>query len=355
MSTIPFTPIEGFIALPRLRPLDHLPVSFGRDWTLRPPERTWRVQLKTLYAAVLHTFCLSNQAFLSFCKWEPLDSRRATTVDSQSMETPSISAHASHVDDALMSPVLSVTGEARAAEAVRGTSTVWIAGAGGVCALSGLAILAWLAANQPTFHQTIDNAQSARTPVIHQDSQATTRSLTDTLATQRPTLSGKLDAQTQSTPPVRAIDPPAFNPPAASTAATRPARRSNDAMPAHRHSMRREPARSPNGQTRRNNTQVVEKYQWHHVRDVRSASPSAITSSGSPAPSSAGPYSPFNPAELAGDKYTSITMSAATTLREAASRGHAPTTGTPSEAGDTQWMSHLSQRRVTEVPEQFLK
>jgi hypothetical protein len=358
MSTLPLTPIEGFIALPRLRPLDHLPISFGRDWTLRPPEHSWRAQLKALYAAVLHTICLSNQAILSFCKWEPLDTRRATAVVSQTMATHSISPRASHVDSARMPaqmPVLSMTSEADVAEVSRSASTAGIARAGGVCALSGIAILAWLALNQPVLHHTIDDEQSTPTPIINRDSEPTERSSIDALATRKPTANGKLDAQTQSTPSARVINPRASMPPSASTAATEPARLSNDAMPAHRHSTPRETTRSPHDQTRRNNTRVVEKIQWHQVAALRSAMSSAVASRGSAAPSSAGAYSPFNPAELAGDEYTSITMSAATTLRDTATHARSVTSGNPSEAGDTQWMSRLSQRRVTDVPEQFSK
>jgi hypothetical protein len=61
MSTIPLTLVEGAIAMPRLRPLRLVPTSFGRDWALRPPARNWRAEIKALYAAVLHTFCLTDQ------------------------------------------------------------------------------------------------------------------------------------------------------------------------------------------------------------------------------------------------------------------------------------------------------
>ncbi len=70
-TTIPFTLIEGAMALPSLRPLGQISRSFGREWSLLPPNVSFRVELKALYAAVLRTFCLSSDAIRSMCKWEP--------------------------------------------------------------------------------------------------------------------------------------------------------------------------------------------------------------------------------------------------------------------------------------------
>ena len=78
MSTIPFTPIQGYLAMPRLRPLGHVPASFGRDWALLPPGYSLRAELKALYAAMLRTFCMSDQAIRSLCRWSPPEERRAT-------------------------------------------------------------------------------------------------------------------------------------------------------------------------------------------------------------------------------------------------------------------------------------
>ncbi|MDR8399831.1 hypothetical protein NE850_26350 [Paraburkholderia sp. USG1] len=87
MSTIPFTPIEGYLALPRLRPLGHVPAPFGRDWALLPPGYSLRAELKALYAAMLRTFCLSDQAIRSLCRWSPLEEQRAIAVAAQSGST----------------------------------------------------------------------------------------------------------------------------------------------------------------------------------------------------------------------------------------------------------------------------
>jgi hypothetical protein len=75
----------------------------------------------------------------------------------------------------------------------------------------------------------------------------------------------------------------------------------------------------------------------------------------SPAPSTAGRYSPPAPAQLGIDEYADVTMSAATHLREIAPPPR-PVASNHSPGGNgTEWMNHLSQRRVTEVPDQFGK
>lgn len=66
-TTIPLTLIEGSMALPRLRPLGHLPAPFGRDWALLPPGYSLRAELKALYAAVLRTFCLNAETIRALC------------------------------------------------------------------------------------------------------------------------------------------------------------------------------------------------------------------------------------------------------------------------------------------------
>jgi hypothetical protein len=67
---IPFTPVEGAVALPSLRPLGPISQSLCREWALLPPNVSLRVELKVLYAAMLRSFCLSSQAIRSMCKWE---------------------------------------------------------------------------------------------------------------------------------------------------------------------------------------------------------------------------------------------------------------------------------------------
>jgi hypothetical protein len=70
-------------------------------------------------------------------------------------------------------------------------------------------------------------------------------------------------------------------------------------------------------------------------------------------PSSAGDFSPFAPPALGVDEYASIRMSANTHLRSNVSP--ARTQPQPANIDSTDWTNHVSQRRVTDVPEQFVK
>jgi hypothetical protein len=75
---------------------------------------------------------------------------------------------------------------------------------------------------------------------------------------------------------------------------------------------------------------------------------------GSPAPSARGAYSPPAPAQPGFDEYADVTMSAATPVRDVASSRSATSNRVPA-ASSTEWMNHMSQRRVTEIPDQFAK
>ena len=69
MTSTPLTLIEGAFALPRLRPLDRLPESLGRDWALLPLGQRCPAELESLYAALLRTVCTTDQQLLSFGQW----------------------------------------------------------------------------------------------------------------------------------------------------------------------------------------------------------------------------------------------------------------------------------------------
>ena len=137
MSTIPFTVIEGSMALPRLRPFGHVPAPFGRDWALLPPGYSLRAELKALYAAILRTFCMSDQAIRSLCRWSPLDERRATAAQAPVFEKPFDAA----AQLAVAVPPVPLHAYATAS---RGSGHHWSALAGGACVLGGAAMLGWI-------------------------------------------------------------------------------------------------------------------------------------------------------------------------------------------------------------------
>jgi hypothetical protein len=70
-------------------------------------------------------------------------------------------------------------------------------------------------------------------------------------------------------------------------------------------------------------------------------------------PSAAGEYSPFMPPALASSEYESVTMSARTDGANSAPSPRRQSTQGSVDASDTSWMTRMSQRRVTEVPELF--
>ena len=70
MSTFPFVQVQGALALPHIRPLARLPVSFGREWALTPPHSSLRAELRALYAAIMRTVCLSAEAFRAAARWD---------------------------------------------------------------------------------------------------------------------------------------------------------------------------------------------------------------------------------------------------------------------------------------------
>jgi hypothetical protein len=346
MSTIPFTLIEGAIAMPRLRPLRHVPTSFGRDWTLRPPAPGWRAELKALYAAVLHTFCLTDRAILSFCKWIPLDARRAAADLASSAPTVRrATADAAPREDARMvadGAVRSTTIDALAARAPNSASIHWVALAGGACAIGGVAMLAWVAFGHPEHRESTGNVKTADVAVISRESQLAKRPENDPVAAVKTDI-GDAGARARGATLARVDAKPVVAPASVVTPASAPNNVSRDKASSQRTTTRSVVANQPRGVAATR----------HHTSRTAAVPPTA--SRKSPAPSVAGDYSPFAPAELGVDEYAAIRMSAATHLRDIVAGPHAPTSGNPSEAGGTQWMDRMSHRRVTEVPEQFSK
>jgi hypothetical protein len=55
------------------------------------------------------------------------------------------------------------------------------------------------------------------------------------------------------------------------------------------------------------------------------------------------------------DEDASMTLSAGTHLRNTAPPARPASSINPSAIGGTEWINHMSQRRVTEVPDQFTK
>lgn len=364
MSTIPLTLIEGAIALPRLRPLDHLPAPFGRDWALLPPGHSWRTELKALYAAMLRTFCMSDKAIFSFCRWVPLNPRReaaaaspaaakrATVFDAPRDEASHVFAEAAAVPVAERPALRSLS---------RGAPPHWGALAGGACALSGAAMLAWIAFAHLAHRQATDDVKPVDTVTASLDAQpapSAQHRLSDSVATTE-AAAGHVNTKTRNAASARGGIAPIYAPVSTQTKATAASRTAaNDTVPRRRHALR-EPTDSSREKTRRHLARNGAANPQSHIAaisaDMRRIAVPAVVQQASPRPSAAGAYSPLAPARLGIDEYADVTMFAATHLRDIAPPVRPATSINPSAASGTEWINHMSQRRVTEVPDQFTK
>ncbi|MGF6568361.1 hypothetical protein ABH945_000437 [Paraburkholderia sp. GAS333] len=360
MSTIPLTLIEGAVAMPRVRPLRHVPTSFGRDWALLPPPRNWRAELKALYAAVLHTFCLTDQAILSLCKWVPLDARRAAAglaSSASALKRATVDAAAREptarvVDEGV---IHSTTIEAPVYRQPNGRSVRLGAVAGGACAIGGVAVLAWVAFGHPQQRYPASSVKSADVAIVSPGSEPAKRQATEAAATTGPH-AGEESAKVRSTTLARVEAKPVV----ASAAVVAPASASrdvsrDDAIARRNSSTHTLGGKSPSlrANARHGIERKVRVTTTRHDRS-RIAVPQ-IASRKSPAPSAAGDYSPLMPADLGIDEYESVTMSAATHLRPIVQRSRIATSADLTDPGGTRWSGRMSQRRVTDIPEQFSK
>ncbi|KAA1004705.1 hypothetical protein FVF58_31375 [Paraburkholderia panacisoli] len=368
MSTIPLTLIDGSIAMPSLRPLDHLPAPFGRDWALLPPGYSWRAELKALYAAMLRTFCMSDQTILSFCRWVPLSARRAPTSASAATakratvfeapreQAPCVLAEAT-VIPAVEQPAL--------ATVARNAPPHWGALAGGVCALSGAAMLTWIAFSHLAHRHTADDAKPVDRVTASLDAQVVERRVPDAATVHgvvREVVSeataAKVDARSGNmTSASGHVVPNHARPPASTEAAAAAPTVVNDALSRRRNAVR-EAVDSPRVKNRRHTARRAAANPLPRAAavndDMLHTAVPRTTQRVLPRPSAAGAYSPRASAQPGLDEYVDVTMSAATQLRDVASPRSSMSNNLPA-AGSTEWMSHLSQRRVTEIPDQFAK
>ncbi|WLE59886.1 hypothetical protein GIY62_04250 [Burkholderia plantarii] len=68
MSSIAFIEVEGRFTMPPSR--SAAPSSYGHEWVLLPAEAEPRAGIRSLYAAIVHTACLDVDAFLAACRWD---------------------------------------------------------------------------------------------------------------------------------------------------------------------------------------------------------------------------------------------------------------------------------------------
>jgi len=326
MSTVPFIQVEGSIALPRMRPLDRIPAMFGREWMLTQPHFCLRAEIRALYAAIMRTVCLSAEAFREACRWdlqhhcfpEPSAAPVHPGMTAGASQPPAKTKVVPHIDSARY------TGLRQAPSS--GTHRL----AGGACAIGGAALLAWIVAS----HTPHGEQKAATVPAVHPIRAAgdtASQRLSDVRAAHEhavaPTHSSSTDASAVATSSVArssANEPgyAAANHPAAPLRATLTGR----AARAHIVS-------GPRVESSRHQTRTL-------------AQP-VVTHRALSTYSEASDYSPHQPSASQDDDYASITTYAATyAAPHPANRPSVP-------VDSTDWVNHVSQRRVTEIPDRF--
>ena len=303
MSTIPLTLIEGRMALPRARPFDGLPVPFGREWALLPPNFSIRPQLKALYAAMLRTFCLSADAIRSMCRWESPLANAPTEVGAQT-------AFVVSTVDRLVTPTETVVASVALSPSTRKCAAL----AGGAVAAGGIALLTWIALKDTPVRQVQNVARPDTTArPVAQPLQPEVQAATVT------------SQGAHSEVDVRKAHNAVVN----ANATSKPTRRSNRHPTAH--------------------ARIAEYRAASHNVDTRrhTASRGSTTYRSAAMPSAAGRFSSRETLPAVTDEYASITMWARAHSGDMAPSHHAARTD------DISWMDHMKQRRVTEVPERF--
>ncbi|MGF6901746.1 hypothetical protein [Paraburkholderia sp. GAS348] len=316
MSTIsPSVRIEGSISQPRLRASDPFLPPFGNEWALLPPEGNLRAEL----GALLRTFCLHDETIWSMCHWaSPWPESPSAPMAVPPPLNDAMPLGASVLPDASamrMTPdVARVPGSSAHHVVVRAA-----------CAIGAAAVLIWVAFDDLPQRHAKPYATSAQLPDVakHTPAQAHPRDVGF------PTSGQTLAPATLQ--PHRV-----------------------EARPAHRvmrdeiHVMRFE-AHHPDSRTvssaRRSGRAVLSTAS-------PKLAPAAITHRSLARPSAAGRYSSFAPVTLGIDEYAAVTLPTDAPLHDAALVQPAVHRG---NFGDTEWMSHLPQRRITEVPGEFSK
>ncbi|WJF90977.1 hypothetical protein QS306_04780 [Paraburkholderia bonniea] len=440
-TTVPLTLIEGEMALPRLRPFDHLPAPFGYEWLLLPPNVSFRVELKPLYAAMLRTFCLDSHTIHSMCCWGPAAQPQAAVPDVAVSPAAAVISLPSVAETSLDIPR---TPAERAVPLPPPPSTRRHVIAGSVCALSGVALLGWLALSHSPAPKTTLLAQSPDTPAssshggpeVHRAASGTTVVTAQApVVPIAPLASAPLaSANLPAVPPVTALltmSSPASSVPAATAAAaaaapklaavppasdaavqasaktaappastgtstailaeqparpkaqastpratrstTQTARASHQDRTARQTAQQREARETRLAARRSRHPEAwnTDNERWAAMPDVAdSYIPPRTTRHPHATYSTAGAYSPPPPAPLMTQPYPSVTLSAGTLARDNASAlplppplprtntGAAAASANAAGAGaanGSDWMQRISQRRVTEVPDQFSK
>lgn len=392
MPTTPLTIIDGAMALPRSRPFNDVPAPFGRGWTLLAPSHRVDTGPHGLYGAVLKTFDLRDQPIRSFCRWvapnnqitdafaamtmgSAMGARIPEAVGEQEAEALRLRGglppvHSSFADS-LAAPEAPAFQDAFApvkahvaGPAARAPLMPRWALAGGACALSGAALLAWTALGHVDVRGPRNGNPTKRADiaVVERQSPAAHIPRRDTVdvsnrVAETSNLNGasavsvRQHAQTASVSgTARTVAPGGLTLHAPSTASIASHRLATTVRT-------RTPVAVRNDGDRR--TLYGHRPRADAVNHRRHAVDSASTIATSPTltrmlvkPSVAGSYSPPAPTQPGTSDYTFVDVSAS--IRHGSAAQQAPSANLDGSAGQ-QWSARLTHRRVTEAPDQFIK
>ncbi|WP_181156852.1 hypothetical protein [Paraburkholderia sp. BL21I4N1] len=222
--------------------------------------------------------------------------------------------------------------------------------AGGACALTGTALLAWIVLSHMPHRYAISESSPAKTIAVDHGAPLT-QSASDTASSPMNVKVDSANAQASTSDDASGkiiISTPAL---AESTA------HDSDYSTAQHRDDLHEKTGELHRAARHSNAKIVASYKAVYAAARKDRIPSAIDSTVAtqawPKPSADGAYSPFVPAQPSDEPYASVKMSAATPVRSVAPPPRSASATESSGTGETDWMSHLSQRRVTDIPDQF--
>ncbi|WP_027803981.1 hypothetical protein [Paraburkholderia dilworthii] len=409
MSTTPLTIVDGAMALPRSRPFDDVPAPFGRSWTLLAQDHRLDARLHVLYGAVLETFSFSDQPIRSFCRWVVPENRRADAtaaatnvgaaigmgmpgivggreaktsnisdsiawLDRVPAHDPGLAGVSAFANDSAFPDVFApVEGHVARSTPRSSFAPRWVL-AGGVCALSGTALLAWAMYGHVGVHDPRNRheAKSADTAIAGRAAPTAQNRLSDTVdasqkvveaASRKNAGAASLPQLAQAAPvsglarnvvvsdlasrarPTASIEPHVPT----SIAHTR----SPLAVNKHRHRTReRHLARTAAANHRQYSADYRANYASNYAATI--AAPPPITQT-LIKPSAAGPYSPLAPALLGTDDYASVDTIAHTHHGSTIQQTPPASSAHLSAGSGQQWIDRVTHRRVTEVPDQFAR
>jgi hypothetical protein len=314
MTTLSRAAVEGSLALPRMRPLGHPTPSFGGEWRVTRPKAGFRADLPALYAAVLHTFCVSPRRNRAASKPEAPREPKAAVPAPVARPAPVIisSSHRERM-------------------------------AGGVCALTGAALLSWIMLSHTPPHEPVLRPSATEYAEPAKPAPSVAATSTETSSADRHSAAANVVRSAVGAPS------DAAGTPSADDRAARP--RQPIAADAARRQHAEPAARTADG--------VAPVTHVPHV--AQPAKPPAATPLSTRPPviahrstsTDGAPMADLDalprPIPHADDRYAPVASSTRPVTRETGA------SAAPSRmAGTGGWMGgHLSHRRVTEVPDQF--